>query len=149
MTAKGSYALVVRLEQALEIQVGKLGLVQFPRGYYVYFGSALNGLDRRIQRHLQREKILRWHIDYLTSSAPVVEVWRIADGARWECVWARMAVEQAGVFVPARGFGSSDCRCHTHLVGLASRTRVNEFRRSLREYGGAGGRGLDIRRTVL
>ena len=123
MTAKGSYVLVVRVEQALEILVGKLGLVQFPRGYYLYFGSGLNGLDSRIQRHLRQEKILRWHVDYLASRAPVVEVWRIADGARWECVWAQAAIEQEGAFVPARGFGSSDCRCRTHLVRLTSRTK--------------------------
>ena len=133
MTAKGSYVLVVRLEQALEIQVGKLGLHEFPRGYYLYFGSALNGLDGRIQRHLRSGKSLRWHIDYLTSAAPVTEVWRIADDARWECVWARFAVRQAGVSEPVRGFGSSDCRCNTHLVRLTSRRKVDGLRRLLRD----------------
>ncbi|MDA0768896.1 MAG: GIY-YIG nuclease family protein [Chloroflexi bacterium] len=149
MTPKGSYVLVVRLERTLEIQVGKLGLLNFPRGYYLYFGSALNGLEGRIQRHRRREKILRWHIDYLTSLAPVAEVWRIEDDARWECAWAQIAIDHDGVLAPAKGFGSSDCRCQTHLVFLTSRTRVNGLRRLLRENVETVKCGLDIQRTVL
>ena len=159
MTAKGSYVLVVRLEKALEIQVGKLGLLEFPRGYYLYFGSALNGLEGRVQRHLRTEKDLRWHIDYLTSAAPVTGVWSVADSVRWECVWAQFAARQAEVSVPAKGFGSSDCRCNTHLVRLSSRRKVDGLKRMLRENFGigwaAGKHGLDaweirdMRRTVL
>jgi len=55
MTAKGSYVLVVRLEEAASITVGKLGPQAFPKGYYLYFGSALNGLEGRIQRHVRTE----------------------------------------------------------------------------------------------
>lgn len=149
MTAKGSYVLVVRLQQALEVRVGKIGLLEFPEGYYLYFGSALNGLDGRIQRHLRADKILKWHIDYLTSVAPVTEVWSIADDARWECVWAQLALNQAGVTAPAKGFGSSDCKCHTHLVRTTSRRKVDGLRRLFRKNGGSGGSGLEIRRVVL
>ena len=149
MTAKGSYVLVVRLEEAISIPVGKLGPQDFCKGYYLYFGSALSGLDGRIQRHVRSDKILKWHIDYLTTRAPVIETWRIADDRRWECIWAQLALEQNGVTAPAKKFGSSDCKCHTHLVRLKSRSRVDVLRRLLRQKSIPDGRGLNIRRTVL
>ena len=52
----GSYALVLRLPSRRKIQVGKLGLVEFPRGNYIYFGSPLGGLDARVARHLGNDK---------------------------------------------------------------------------------------------
>jgi len=52
----GSYALVLRLPSRRKIQVGKLGLFEFPRGHYIYLGSALGGLDARVGRHLSLEK---------------------------------------------------------------------------------------------
>lgn len=149
MTAKGSYVLVVRLDQAKPISVGKLGQQEFPRGYYLYFGSALNGLEGRIQRHLRSSKILKWHIDYLTTVASVTEVWRISDETRWECVWAQLALDQDEVTAPAKGFGSSDCKCYTHLIHVTSRKKVDGIRRLLRRNGGDGNHGLNIRRTVL
>ena len=149
MTAKGSYVLVVRLEQAMPITVGRLGPHDFPKGYYLYFGSALNGLEGRIQRHVRSDKILKWHIDYLTTRGLVIETWRIADDRRWECIWVQLALEQNDVTRPLKGFGSSDCKCHTHLVRLTSRSRVDGLRRLLRQESTPDGSVLNIRRSVL
>lgn len=149
MTIKGSYVLVVRLEEATSIAVGRLGPQDFPKGYYLYFGSALNGLEGRIQRHVRSDKILKWHIDYLTTRAHVIETWRIVDDRRWECIWARLALEQDGVTAPVKKFGSSDCNCHTHLVRLTSRSKVDGLRRLLRRKSIPDGRGLNIKRSVL
>ncbi len=45
---RGTYALVIFLPRAQTIRVGALGAFNFPRGYYVYSGSALNGLRARV-----------------------------------------------------------------------------------------------------
>ena len=112
---KGSYILVLDLVEETRITAGRLGTFVFPSGSYFYCGSALNGLEVRVRRHLRKDKKRHWHIDHLTAAAPVVEVWWVADGERWECRWAA-AMAGLGGEVVARGFGSSDCRCPTHLL---------------------------------
>ena len=127
----GSYAVALRLPSRSKIQIGKLGLVEFPRGHYIYFGSALGGLDARVARHLRTEKKLHWHADYLGAEAPWEYAWQLADGKRWECVWATAAMANEGVASPAPGFGSSDCRCISHLVRVNNAKGVRELLRSL------------------
>lgn len=61
---KGIYTLVITLTTSATIRAGKLGNISFPEGYYAYVGSALNGLEARIARHLKEDKLLHWHIDY-------------------------------------------------------------------------------------
>ena len=46
---KGAYLLVMKLDKDVLIAVGKLGVLSFKKGYYVYVGSALQGLDHRIR----------------------------------------------------------------------------------------------------
>ena len=63
----GTYVLLIELATAATIQVGRLGMLAFAKGYYAYVGSALGGLEQRIDRHLRTEKKLFWHIDYLLN----------------------------------------------------------------------------------
>jgi hypothetical protein len=39
---------------------------------------------------------------------------------RLECLWSQALATQSGAFLPASGFGASDCRagCAAHLVGF-------------------------------
>jgi len=85
MRETGAYQLLIRLNEARRIRVGKLGTFDFPAGWYVYTGSAMNGLTARIARHLRREKRLHWHIDYLLQHARVVGVKKYLTTARKEC----------------------------------------------------------------
>ena len=128
---EGGYALVLHLPSRRSITVGKLDYIEFPRGYYIYFGSALGGLQARLARHLRHEKKLHWHADYLSAEVPWIQAWQLLDGQRWRCVWARSAAAAPGVSLPAPGFGSSDCRCGTHLVRLNNAKQVLELLRSL------------------
>jgi sugar fermentation stimulation protein A len=122
---RGTYALVIFLPRAQTIRVGALGAFKFPRGYYVYIGSALNGLSARIARHLRRHDKKRfWHIDYLLEHARVIDVWARTGAARLECRWARAALAQPNARIIAPRFGASDCDCATHLVHLAWRDRA-------------------------
>ncbi|MCD6421144.1 MAG: GIY-YIG nuclease family protein, partial [Thaumarchaeota archaeon] len=68
---KGVYLLFLRVKRDLRMRVGSLGVIDFKEGLYVYVGSAQNNLEKRVRRHLSKEKKVRWHIDYLTSSGSV------------------------------------------------------------------------------
>jgi len=114
----GAYQLVLSLAEEVTLQVGALGTFRFPVGKYIYTGSALGGLRRRLARHLRQEKRLRWHIDYLLQHATVEDVRLYPAGGLSECALNRRLLALPHVRVIARGFGSSDCTCPTHLVYL-------------------------------
>lgn len=124
----GVYALLIDLTAHAEVVVGRLGCVTFRSGYYLYFGSAMNGLAARVRRHLEREKRLHWHIDYLTCITAPEEVWWSECGERAECLWAEAGTKLSGASVPTPGFGSSDCRCRSHLVHIPTRPGVADMR---------------------
>jgi len=108
---KGTYVLLIELKKDDEIEVGKLGVLKFKRGYYAYVGSAMGGLDARIGRHMRKNKKKHWHIDYLLEESKVMTVFFI-EGERRECsIASYMKDEFSGV----PHFGSSDCKCNTHL----------------------------------
>jgi len=162
---KGTYALVMALRSEAAIAVGRLGWrgkesegneINFPAGYYVYFGSARSGLYARVGRHLKRDKRLHWHIDYLVQFAEVVEVWyALEEHGEWaerkenmECLWCQVALgmPQGQILVP--GFGSSDCRCPAHLVYFPSPPSFELFRQLLGGlgYGARKASPLDFKR---
>ncbi len=118
---RGTYALVLFLSREKKMHIGALGTFTFPCGYYVYIGSALNGLSTRIARHRAHTKKMFWHVDYLLEYAQLVDVWTHAGAERLECVWARAALAQPWASVIAPRFGASDCDCATHLVYFAER----------------------------
>lgn len=109
---KGSYALITALNKDSKIKVGKLGLINFSKGYYAYVGSALNGLEARINRHLRKEKKLYWHLDYLLRKAIISKIFYKEGLDREECEFAK---ELEKKFKTIKGFGASDCKCKSHL----------------------------------
>jgi Uri superfamily endonuclease len=119
---KGSYILVLQLEQAIDdLQVGKLGRFRLPAGYYVYIGSAFGsgGLPARIRYHQRREKMRpHWHIDYLRARSRLCEAWTVTSTSRLECRWCNALAHEDGVGLPIAGFGSSDTNCRSHLFYL-------------------------------
>jgi Uri superfamily endonuclease len=119
---RGSYLLVLLLQDRADIEIGRLGLCSFVPGVYVYTGSALGpgGAPARIERHLSGRKTLRWHIDYLDAVAPIIAVSVAYGGERRECKWSQRLAALEGCLAPVRGFGSSDCRagCAAHLWRL-------------------------------
>ena len=139
---KGTYALLITLSEETAISVGRLGLFTFPPGYYIYVGSAQSGLYPRVKRHLKGEKRLRWHIDYLLESAQVVEVWYAPGGESQECFWCQIAREMPQSETLAKGFGSSDCRCLSHLIYFPRPPSFVLFRERL------GERGWPLKRTT-
>lgn len=72
----------------------------------------MGGVRARINRHLRREKKIRWHIDYLLEEGRVKRVIYAPTNERLECQLARKLVQ---VYHSFPGFGSSDCGCLSHL----------------------------------
>ena len=107
-----SYSLFIKVEKPQIITVGRLGSFAFISGDYIYSGSARRYLSARVNRHLRKEKKLRWHIDYLLS-APTVDIVKVLVSTISEC--ELVAAGGGTVLIP--GFGASDCRsgCGSHL----------------------------------
>ena len=118
---KGVYQLLIRLDSDTTIPVGKLGVFDFSRGYYVYTGSAMGGLEARIARHLSAEKRFHWHIDYLLEQSSIIRyaIKECSAGVRLECGCNAAMLAMEGASTPVKGFGSSDCKCRSHLVYFA------------------------------
>lgn len=112
----GIYKLVINLSKDKEIKIGKLGTFVFPKGFYVYTGSAQKGLEKRIKRHLSsnKNKKFHWHIDYLLSYAKVINVLKYV-GSKDECKLNNVTGQSVGAAQIVKKFGSSDCNCTTHL----------------------------------
>jgi Uri superfamily endonuclease len=79
----------------------------------------------------QTGKKLHWHIDYLLQRVQLIEVWSVASEERLECKWGEVASRLSGAQVPVRGFGSSDCRCPTHLIYFSARPDREQFEQAL------------------
>ncbi len=131
-SAKGSYVLLIGLPAGRELTVGRLGRYKLPKGNYLYFGSALNGLKGRLLRHINPDKKIHWHVDNLTAFAPVKEIWWQEGADRLECVWSEVAALHPGSFIPIQGFGSSDCRCPTHLFRFSALADVRSLKKELK-----------------
>jgi Uri superfamily endonuclease len=107
-------------EDRKDLAIGKLGVFSFRKGLYVYVGSARKNLQSRIARHLQMEKKLRWHFDYLRPYLKIVEV-ETFPGEEGECRLFQRLMTELGGIAPVRGFGSSDCGCAAHLFFVPDR----------------------------
>lgn len=112
--AKGTYSLLLKVGEQIELEVGALGMVEFPSGYYSYTGSAFGpGGFARINRHRSvhtgENSTRHWHIDYLLPHAEILDVFQ-ATGVDAEC---EIAGRIPGDPIPE--FGVSDCSCISHL----------------------------------
>lgn len=110
---KGSYLICGKIDEERTLQVGKLGKISFKPGYYVYVGSAMNSLSARIKRHLKKDKLFRWHIDYIVPHLKDLTPIPIRSSEPLECSLSRALSSIANGYIPS--FGCSDCDCDSHL----------------------------------
>ena len=129
----GTYALVFTAKRKKRLNIGKLGTLCLQPGCYVYVGSAFGpgGLKARIGHHRKGSSRRHWHIDYLSEYLPPDEVWYTHDPIRREHHWSEILSHIGGAVIPLPGFGSSDCRCISHLYCFSSRPSGNYFRRKI------------------
>ncbi len=117
---KGTYILTLDLPEIKRIQVGRLGIIGFKKGYYAYVGSGLNGLEERLKRHLRSEKKLFWHIDYFLNYAGIMNIFCRFGTKKYECETANILSKN---FQIIDDFGSSDCSCEGHLFIISNLDR--------------------------
>lgn len=129
----GTYALVLSSSFHQPIKIGKLGTIHAEPGYYLYVGSAFGtgGIKARVRHHRQKTNRSHWHIDYLRISMRLDEIWYTYDPSRLEHKWAQMLGQTKGASIPLSGFGSSDCRCKSHLYFFSEKSSGRSFRRNL------------------
>jgi Uri superfamily endonuclease len=113
----GIYTLVLRLDEAKDIEVGALGTIHFEKGYFAYTGSARGpGGLKRVDRHkevMSGVNVCRkWHIDYLLPHTSLVDVVVTHTSADLEC---QIAAKIGSQLPAVPKFGSTDCRCLSHL----------------------------------
>lgn len=118
---KGIYILIIYLNKGSEIKIGKLGTFLLKKGYYIYVGSALNNLQKRVERHLSSHKKLHWHIDYLLCYAKIMNVYVFKTLNKDECNLSKEIALLPESQTIIDGFGSSDCTCKTHLYFFKKR----------------------------
>ncbi|MDR1786079.1 MAG: DNA/RNA nuclease SfsA [Spirochaetaceae bacterium] len=134
---RGSYLVIFRFDEDQRIQVGALGEVDFPRGWYAYAGSAQKNLSQRLARHLRRtRKNKHWHVDYLIPfSTGKITALPVMTARNEECRLAAMCRDNGGKTLwPGKRIGASDCSCASHLLWfpenpLRSRGFVDDFLR--------------------
>jgi len=128
---KGVYVLVISVAKDIKVNVGALGSIFFERGLYAYVGSAQNGLERRVQRHLRKAKKKFWHIDYLLDDDAVrmVKVFYKEAEKSEECRIARKLSEKG---VAVKRFGCSDCNCVSHLFRIDDYGFLRDFMSEMR-----------------
>jgi len=109
----GVYLLLIWVRKKRLIRIGNLGPLAFKRGLYFYVGRALGGLKTRINRHLKKRKKRFWHIDYLLEYSEILGIIYLPTSCKKnEC---KIASQMARKFKFVKNFGSSDCKCGSHL----------------------------------
>ena len=110
----GSYLLVLKNDRRKAIEVGKLGKIYFDRGYYVYVGSAMSGLESRVARHAKKKKKCFWHIDFITPGNMDIE--KVFIIRRADRIESKIAKRVGGLCTNlVNRFGASDSSEKSHL----------------------------------
>ncbi|MDD5417983.1 MAG: GIY-YIG nuclease family protein [Candidatus Nanoarchaeia archaeon] len=109
---KGVYCLLIENNADKRF---KAGVKRFflKKGYYCYVGSAMNNLDKRIERHKNKKKNMHWHIDYFLKHAEIIDVKKHETDLRKECFVSRIMDLISSERIDS--FGCSDCKCRSHL----------------------------------
>lgn len=89
-------------------------------------GSALNSLEGRIKRHLSNNKKLHWHVDYFLTykDSQIMEVIYTINDSKIECEVAQIMAEKG---VGVDNFGSSDCKCPSHLFYFEKLDNIESY----------------------
>lgn len=117
----GCYLVLLELPEDKKVSIGALGEIVFPKGWYVYCGSAKKNLLSRMNRHVRIRKGMHWHLDYLrqeASSATTVP-FRTQDEIEHQLAQGLSEIADWQI----KDFGSSDCHCESHLFGFSEDPR--------------------------
>ena len=129
-TLQGIYVIVIKVDKDTSINIGALGNLSFKKGLYAYVGSAQKNLQKRIKRHLRKQKRVFWHIDYLLDNpaSKTVKIFFKQASKTEECTIAQ-EISIRNEAVP--GFGCSDCKCKSHLFRIKNTKFLQENMQTL------------------
>lgn len=129
---QGSYLLILQLRRDRKIHVGRLGSLFFKKGFYIYVGSAMLHLGKRIERHRHLRKRHHWHIDELRARSHLITVLAIRSSTRLECeiAGALSKISEGSIL----GFGCSDCSCPAHLFTMSGNPLHSEKFQKILQY---------------
>lgn len=116
---KGSYQLHIEISENIQIKIGSLGICNFEKGKYVYTGSAMSSLTKRVERHLKMNKKMHWHIDYLLTNrnVTITKIELFPSSIKQECQLNHDIINNHNGVPAVLGFGSSDCKnCPSHFL---------------------------------
>lgn len=128
---KGTYCLLINLNKSRRIKIGKLGTYYFPKGNYVYVGSGMNNIEKRVARHKSKQKKNHWHIDYLLNHARITNTIMIPAIKKNECEISKLISTKETV----RKFGSTDCKCRTHLHYFKTKEEMSKQLKGIAKQG--------------
>jgi len=114
------------LQKPLSFRLRSGRFVRLNAGIYFYVGSAFGsgGIQSRLSRHLKKSKKKHWHLDFITTSEAFTPISAIAiPEMAVECALASIILELAS---PIPKFGSSDCKCLSHLFLAEEPERIKE-----------------------
>jgi Uri superfamily endonuclease len=125
----GVYSLLIELKKNQNIRIGSLGKFKFPKGFYIYTGSAMSGLEKRIDRHLKKKKKKFWHVDYFLTNknTRIASILKIKTRQRIECKLNEKILKNLDGKILIKGFGSSDCNCKSHLIYLGNKIQQKQI----------------------
>lgn len=113
------YAIHLHLSSEVKVEVGRLGSFLFEKGDYIYVGSAKRNILARINRHKKEEKVQKWHFDYLRPHGVITKIITY-ETSIGECQLAEKLRKKSEGHFPIKKFGSTDCRCPSHLIYTAN-----------------------------
>jgi endonuclease-3 len=118
--SKGTYTLLIALDEPTTIEFGALGERDLAAGWYAYTGSAFGtGGFFRVERHRElaagERDARHWHVDYLLGH-PVSRIAEVVKtvGESVECEVSQELGDVDGC-ESVGGLGASDCDCDSHL----------------------------------
>ena len=136
---KGVYTLVLEVQETITVMVGKIGLLRFDRGLYLYVGSALgdgaSSIEGRLRRHTKKHKKTFWHIDHLLIRNEVRLLYAIYSmtDIDIECEIVKNTEKYLNISHLVKKFGSSDCCCPTHLLKAKKDSGKKDLLRNLKK----------------
>jgi len=118
---------MMNLIEKVELHFGKKGVACLEAGNYLYVGSAFGpgGLPSRLGRYANSIVKRHWHVDDLLAVADVMGALALVDNQRYECNWAH-ALRTRFQEGPS-GFGSSDCKCSSHLFYIGVKWHLEQL----------------------
>jgi endonuclease-3 len=128
---KGTYTLLVALEEPATVEFGAAGERDLSAGWYAYTGTAFGtGGFARVERHRELARGERdarhWHVDYLLGHPAS----RVADAVKTAGADAECEVSDRLDAESVAGLGASDCDCDSHLQFAAGRAGLERAVRS-------------------